>query len=119
MLTKQSGRAGAVSCLPCRADDHATWYTECAAAPHTDSCAPACVPPQEAIDGDLSSRVFMLLSCCDEGFHARRYEEPSRQRLDSAIINFFQGFRRVYIGEQVGLGQGDTRLLLRHIKLCI
>jgi hypothetical protein len=61
-------------------------------------CPPA--PAQEAIDGDLSSRVFALLAAADEGYHRQRYEEPSRQRLDNAIINFFQAFRRVYIGEQ-------------------
>ncbi len=84
-------------------DDHVC-SQEAVCCIHCPAAPLPCPPPplQEAIDGDLSSRVFMLLSCCDEGFHARRYDEPSRQRLDSAIINFFQAFRRVYIGEQVG-----------------
>lgn len=38
----------------------------------------------------------------DEGYHCQRYGERSRQRLDMALINFFQCFRKVYIGEQVG-----------------
>lgn len=31
----------------------------------------------------------------------RRYGEKSRQRLDVALLHFFQCFRKVYIGEQV------------------
>ena len=34
-------------------------------------------------------------------YHATRYNEVSRQRLDIALLTFFQGFRKVYIGEQV------------------
>lgn len=56
---------------------------------------------QETIDGDLSARVFSLLKVTDSGAHARRYGEHSRQRLDTAILSFFQSFRKVYIGEQV------------------
>lgn len=56
---------------------------------------------QENIDGDLVARVLGLLSVMDEGFHSQRYGERSRQRLDMAVINFFQSFRKVYIGEQV------------------
>ena len=33
--------------------------------------------------------------------HAQRYGERSRQRLDLAVLGFFQSFRRVYVGEQV------------------
>lgn len=62
---------------------------------------------QEAIDGDLSARVFGLLPVMDAGVHAQRYGENSRQRLDMALLAFFQNFRKVYIGEQVrGVG-GD------------
>ena len=32
----------------------------------------------------------------------RRYGEHSRQRLDLALLSFFQNFRKVYVGEQVG-----------------
>jgi len=56
---------------------------------------------QENIDGDLAARVLGLLTVMDEGFHRQRYGERSRQRLDMATINFFQCFRKVYIGEQV------------------
>jgi len=56
---------------------------------------------QESVDGDLAARVFSLLTVADEGLHAQRYGETSRQRLDMAILHFFQCFRKVYIGEQV------------------
>mmetsp|Transcript_8801 Transcript_8801/g.18815 ORF Transcript_8801/g.18815 Transcript_8801/m.18815 type:complete len:1064 (-) Transcript_8801:979-4170(-) len=56
---------------------------------------------QESIDGDLAARVLGLLAVMDDGYHSRRYGETSRQRLDTAVINFFQCFRKVYIGEQV------------------
>jgi len=55
---------------------------------------------QESIDGDLAARVFALLRVMDSGFHAQRYRERSRQRLDKALLSFFQNFRRVYVGEQ-------------------
>ena len=35
---------------------------------------------------------------------ARRYGEHSRQRLDLALLAFFQNFRKVYVGEQVSPG---------------
>jgi len=57
--------------------------------------------PKENIDGDLASRVLGLLPVMDEGYHSQRYGERSKQRLDMAVINFFQCFRKVYIGEQV------------------
>ena len=50
--------------------------------------------------------MFGLLRVVDQGLHQQRYAERSRQRLDSAILSFFQGFRKVYIGEQVGDGWG-------------
>ncbi|WIA44165.1 hypothetical protein OEZ86_010498 [Tetradesmus obliquus] len=56
---------------------------------------------QESIDGDLAARVFGLLSLMDTGVHQGRYQENSRQRLDMAVLGFFQNFRKVYIGEQV------------------
>ncbi len=39
----------------------------------------------------------------------RRYGEVARQRLDQAIIYFFQCFRKVYIGEQVRAIRGPRR----------
>ncbi|DBA92724.1 hypothetical protein WJX77_011928 [Trebouxia sp. C0004] len=56
---------------------------------------------QETIDGDLTARAFGLLQIVDSGFHATRYDQVSRQRLDIAILTVFQGFRKVYVGEQV------------------
>ncbi|KAL6753879.1 armadillo-type protein [Haematococcus lacustris] len=56
---------------------------------------------QEAIDGDLAARVFGLLALADEGLHLQRYGNLHRQRLDAALLHFFQCFRKVYIGEQV------------------
>ncbi|KAL3148536.1 hypothetical protein ABBQ38_013973 [Trebouxia sp. C0009 RCD-2024] len=56
---------------------------------------------QETIDGDLAARAFGLLQFVDSGYHATRYDQISRQRLDIALLTVFQGFRKVYIGEQV------------------
>jgi exportin-7 len=55
---------------------------------------------QESIDGDLAVRVFALLRVMDTGYHTQRYGARSRQRLDKALLSFFQNFRRVYVGEQ-------------------
>lgn len=59
---------------------------------------------QEAVDGDLAARVFELLTLADSGSHQARYAHGSRQRLDMALLSFFQAFRKVFIGEQVGAG---------------
>ncbi|KAL4457497.1 hypothetical protein ABPG75_012362 [Micractinium tetrahymenae] len=56
---------------------------------------------QETMDGDLAARVFGLLRLVDTGYHTTRYGEHSRQRLDTALLSFFQNFRKVYVGEQV------------------
>lgn len=55
----------------------------------------------EKTDGELSSRVFALSALSDSPLHASRAAERSRQRLDLAILGFFQSFRKVYVGEQV------------------
>ena len=59
--------------------------------------------------------MFALLRAADEGLHAGRYGERSRQRLDGAFLSFLQSFRKVYVGEQVrgeagrgGAGQGGA-----------
>eukprot|EP00951_Prasinocladus_malaysianus_P012227 scaffold91009_cov49-Prasinocladus_malaysianus.AAC.1 len=49
---------------------------------------------QETIDGDLAARVFGLLQLTDSGFHVQRYSEHTRQRLDVALLAFFQNFRK-------------------------
>lgn len=41
----------------------------------------------------------------------QRYGENSRQRLDMAVLGFFQNFRKVYIGEQVRRLAGAPWLL--------
>lgn len=55
---------------------------------------------QEVIDGELAARVFQLIQVTDTGFHTQRYHQRSKQRLDLAILSFFQHFRRVYVGDQ-------------------
>jgi exportin-7 len=55
---------------------------------------------QEVIDGELAARVFQLIQVTDTGFHGQRYLQSSKQRLDLAILSFFQNFRRVYVGDQ-------------------
>ena len=56
--------------------------------------------PQEVIDGELAARVFQLIQVTDTGSHVQRYSQNSKQRLDLAILSFFQNFRRVYVGDQ-------------------
>ena len=53
---------------------------------------------QERSDGALSARVFEVIRLLDQGLHVQRYNEPSRQRLEVAILTFFQNFRKSYIG---------------------
>ena len=54
---------------------------------------------QEAVDGELVLRVFRLVALMDAPRHAGRSAEP-RQRLELAMLGFFQHFRKVYVGEQ-------------------
>jgi exportin-7 len=56
---------------------------------------------QETIDGDLAARIFALAAVSDTGAHAARHGARTRQRLDLAVLEFFQNFRKVYVGEQV------------------
>lgn len=57
--------------------------------------------PHEMLDGDLCSRVFKLLQIMDAGvINVGRYHDRFRQRLDAALVSFFQSFRKVYVGEQ-------------------
>jgi exportin-7 len=37
----------------------------------------------------------------DRGYHQQRYGQETRQKLDQAMLGFFQNFQKVYIGEQV------------------
>ncbi|KAK4414267.1 Exportin-7 [Sesamum alatum] len=55
---------------------------------------------QEVIDAELSARVLRLVNVADSGLHSQRYGELSKQRLDRAILTFFQNFRKSYVGDQ-------------------
>eukprot|EP00249_Psilotum_nudum_P023856 c29008_g1_i2 orf=146-1945(-) len=56
--------------------------------------------PQEIIDGELAARIFQLIQVSDTGSHVQRYLQRSKQRLDLAILSFFQNFRKIYVGDQ-------------------
>jgi hypothetical protein len=56
----------------------------------------------EATDGALAARCFHLAALSDDGYHSRaRHGEPTRRRLDGALLTFMQAFRKSYVGEQV------------------
>ncbi|CAI9102605.1 OLC1v1000900C2 [Oldenlandia corymbosa var. corymbosa] len=55
---------------------------------------------QEVIDAELAARVLRLVNVTDTGLHSKRYGEFSKQRLDRAILTFFQYFRKSYVGDQ-------------------
>ncbi|XP_010251844.1 PREDICTED: exportin-7 isoform X2 [Nelumbo nucifera] len=55
---------------------------------------------QEIIDAELAARVLQLINISDSGLHIQRYGELSKQRLDRAILTFFQHFRKSYVGDQ-------------------
>ncbi|KAL2478121.1 ARM repeat superfamily protein [Forsythia ovata] len=54
---------------------------------------------QEVIDAELSARALRLVNVADSGLHSQRYGEISKQRLDRAILTFFQHFRKSYVGD--------------------
>uniref|UniRef100_A0A7N2R2Q7 Importin N-terminal domain-containing protein n=1 Tax=Quercus lobata TaxID=97700 RepID=A0A7N2R2Q7_QUELO len=58
------------------------------------------VESQEVFDAELSARVLQLINVTDSGLHGQRYSEVSKQRLDRAILTFFQHFRKSYVGDQ-------------------
>ncbi|CAK7336403.1 unnamed protein product [Dovyalis caffra] len=58
------------------------------------------VESQEVLDAELSARVLQLINVTDSGIHSQRYGELSKQRLDRAILTFFQHFRKSYVGDQ-------------------
>lgn len=55
----------------------------------------------ELADGELACRVFRLVQLTEGGAHSGRQNMRSRQRLDMALMSFFQHFRKVYVGEQI------------------
>lgn len=61
--------------------------------------ASAAAESQEAVDGELALRVFQLIRLMEAPGHAGRTAD-SRQRLELAVLGFFQNFRKVYVGEQ-------------------
>ncbi|XP_056691120.1 uncharacterized protein [Spinacia oleracea] len=54
----------------------------------------------EVIDANLSARVLQLINFMDTGSYVQRYGELSRQRLELAVLSFFQSFRKNYIGNE-------------------
>ncbi|XP_021714703.1 exportin-7-like isoform X2 [Chenopodium quinoa] len=63
-------------------------------------CTGSSTESQEVIDAELSARVLQLVKIADSGSLSKRYSEISKQRLDRAILMFFQNFRKCYIGDQ-------------------
>ncbi|GLT93407.1 hypothetical protein SLE2022_112010 [Rubroshorea leprosula] len=63
-------------------------------------CTGCSVEAQEVLDAELSARVLQLINITDSGLHSQRYGELSKQKLDRAILIFFQHFRRSYVGDQ-------------------
>lgn len=63
-------------------------------------CTGCSADSQEVIDAELSARVLRLISATDSGLHSQRYGHLSKQRLDRAILTFFQHFRKSYVGDQ-------------------
>ncbi|KAK4771663.1 hypothetical protein SAY87_032195 [Trapa incisa] len=63
-------------------------------------CSGCSMETQEVLDAELSARVLQLINVTDTGLHSQRYGEISKQRLDRAILVFFQNFRKSYIGDQ-------------------
>lgn len=63
-------------------------------------CSGCSVESQEVLDAELSARVLQLINVTDNGLHSQRYGELSKQRLERAILTFFQHFRKSYVGDQ-------------------
>ncbi|XAR54505.1 hypothetical protein NMG60_11029657 [Bertholletia excelsa] len=63
-------------------------------------CTGCSADSQEVIDAELSARVLRLINIADSGLHSQRYFDLSKQRLDRAILIFFQHFRKSYVGDQ-------------------
>ncbi|XP_044512418.1 exportin-7-like isoform X3 [Mangifera indica] len=63
-------------------------------------CTGCSMESQEVLDAELSARVLQVINVTDSGLHTQRYCELSKQRLDRAILTFFQHFRKSYVGDQ-------------------
>ncbi|TYJ15852.1 hypothetical protein E1A91_A10G211000v1 [Gossypium mustelinum] len=78
-----------------------TWVVHIIAAIlKTKQCTGCSMESQEVLDAELSARVLQLINVTDSGLHSQRYGEVSKQRLDRAILTFFQHFRKSYVGDQ-------------------
>ncbi|KAK9170577.1 hypothetical protein Syun_002717 [Stephania yunnanensis] len=78
-----------------------SWITHIIAAVlKIKQCTGSSVESQEVIDAELAARVLQLINITDSGLHSQRYGELSKQRLDRAILTFFQHFRKSYVGDQ-------------------
>ncbi|KAF7132306.1 hypothetical protein RHSIM_Rhsim09G0101900 [Rhododendron simsii] len=51
-------------------------------------------------EAELSAHVLRLINVIDCGLHSQTYGEVTKQRLDRAVLIFFQHFRKSYIGDQ-------------------
>ena len=76
-----------------------TWLVYIVGAVIRGRLSSATAESQEAVDGELALRVFQLIRLMEAPGHAGRTAEP-RQRLELAVLGFFQNFRKVYVGEQ-------------------
>ncbi|XP_058785699.1 uncharacterized protein LOC131660492 isoform X1 [Vicia villosa] len=82
-------------------EDKLAWIVHIAAAIlKTKQCNGCSVESQEVLDAEIAARVLQLINVTDSGVHSQRYGEVSKQRLDRAILIFFQHFRKSYIGDQ-------------------
>lgn len=63
-------------------------------------CTGSSTESQEVIDAGLSAIVLLVVKVMDSGVLSERYSELSKQRLDRAILIFFQNFRKSYVGDQ-------------------
>ena len=64
----------------------------------------ACMPAPRRHSCSASMPTWLLTLPTLFSFSGR-YGEHSRQRLDLALLSFFQNFRKVYVGEQVGVAR--------------
>lgn len=97
---QQITQTGAQADQAAAVEGQLTWLCHIVAAIIRGRLNSSSAESQEPLDGILASGLLVLLTSTDSGFHATRYEELSRQRLDSALLVLFQAFRKVYIGEQ-------------------
>lgn len=78
-----------------------TWLVYVIGAVIRGRLSSAAADSQETLDGELAVRAFQLVRVMDVGpLLAARAGEQSRQRLELAVLAFFQNFRKVYVGEQ-------------------